>query len=241
MLIPFNGLDLACCSCCQSLDPIQEPKITNSPLLRCLAATTVAALCAASNASPVVNPGSTYAAVVLGSSTTGPSSGLSIFNPVTFDGVAQTFTRTKTDGSTEQVTINESQSDLGGGVHSIHFSFNSDQDMFPVSGENGFINIGFPNNALDLLEAVTVTSWNLSFLNSAGASIASGPFGLPTTTVWDGTFLAPAIAGGFKNLGGLGVTGITLDIVVADIPEPATLALMGIALASLAATRRRKQ
>lgn len=181
---------------------------------------------------------STYSGRIFGS-----YSGNSEFTPITFDGLWESFVRTTVDGNEITVHINESQTDLGGGRHLIEFFLVADSDMFPSSGEGGYLNIG-GLDPLDLLGPVMVESAFLAFF-VGDTLLADGDFYASFSSYfsepWDGGFLNDDnVAAGWVPVGATGVTGMHLRITTRAIPIPAPLLLLGLGCTMLLlATRRR--
>lgn len=202
------------------------------------AALALTAVFSASAQATLIDPDSSYSARILGG-----SSGNSDFLPITFDGVWEAFVRTTVDGNEITVRINESQTDLGNGRHLIEFFLVSDADMFPVSGEGGYLGIG-GLDPLDLLGPVQVESAFLAFFigdtllaDADFYSAFSGYFSDP----WDGGFLnTDNVAAGWVPVGATGVNGIHLRITTRAVPVPAPLALLGLGGVLLLASRRRR-
>jgi len=170
----------------------------------------------------------------------GTTSGWATY-PLVFDGLVQSFTHSDAGGVTRLTTHGESQQDLGGGQWLLHFSAETDTEFFSATGETGYVNIGWSdqgNQALPLLLPVAVQSAVLSFKHGASEVVASAEFGQYAAAPWDGNFTY-GLFHGFDNVGAKGVDQITLDITLAAVPEPASLALMLGGAAALALRRCR--
>ena len=202
-----------------------------------------ALVCAASaaQAAPIMQIGGSYGYRVHPHSST-----LTSITGLTFDGVAESFSLATFGGPATNVTINESQTDLGGGFHSVFISLQADGDLYPTAGDNGFVDIGRAgNDPLDLLRqarlrsaVVSMFAGNTLVVTADFVSIFSGSFsGL---NPWDGYFMNPLGGGGFTGVGGLGVDRVELTFGLQEaVPEPQTLALVLGSLLLLGATRRR--
>lgn len=143
------------------------------------------------------------------------------------------------------VTIDKSQTDLGGDAHSVAISLLGDGDLFPTASEFGYINIGFPGaNPLDLLRPARLVSAVLSMY--AGSTLIGSAdfvaiFGASFSSLapWDGFFISPGTSGGFLPVGALGVDRIELNLSLQELPEPQTLSLVTLSLLMLGLLRRR--
>lgn len=186
----------------------------------------------------LIDPDSSYSARIAGG-----SSGNSDFLPITFDGAWESFIRTTVDGNEITVRINESQTDLGNGRHLIEFSLVSDEDLFPVAGEGGYLGSG-GLDPLDLLGQVQVESAFLAFF--IGDTLLAdadcyAPFSSYFSDPWDGGFLnADNVAAGWVPVGATGVNSIHLRITTRAVPVPAPLALLTLGGLLLLAARRRR-
>ena len=202
-----------------------------------------ALVCAASaaQAAPIMQIGGSYGYRVHPHSST-----LTSITGLTFDGVAESFSLATFGGPATNVTINESQTDLGGGFHSVFISFQADGDLYPIAVDNGFVDIGRAgNDPLDLLRQARLRSAVVSMfmgdtlvVTADFVSIFSGSFS--SLNPWDGYFLDPLGGGGVTGVGGLGVDRVELTFGLQEtVPEPQTLALVLGSLLLLGATRRR--
>lgn len=191
----------------------------------------IAASVAQVQASPVVAAGSSYDAVVL----SGLAGQQTNMFGLSFDGVASSVTN---GGRT--VTLNDSEQDLGGGLHRISFVFTSTADMFPTVGSSGFVNIGLVSNPLDLLRQVDLVTSQLRMFDAAGSLIASSNSVDAPVAAWNGFWLNIASAGGITNMGARNIQRVELDLNVAEIPEPTSALLALAALLGVAASTRRK-
>lgn len=178
--------------------------------------------------------GSTYNFLVYGN-----SSGNTSHGSVIFDGLWESFTRTTVDGGEIELRINESQFDLGGGMHAVEIIILGGSDIYPVLNETGGLNVGYLDT-LDLLGDFSVTSAVLSMFIDGGL-LASADFyaafpGYFANDPWDGAFMHGSGTGGaWSNLGGRGVNEVRLRVTVQAIPvpEPTALTLLGLGLAAL--------
>ncbi len=187
----------------------------------------------------LIAPGSTYDISIWGNA----GSGLTTHGAVTFDGLWESFTRTTVDGNEIGLRVNESQADLGGGMRALDIIVRADADLFPVSGESAFFNVGYGGDLLDVLGNVKVESAVLTlmiddanFVSADFYSVFFASFAEP----WNGGFLNSAVFGGWNNSGARGINGISLHIVTSDIPVPTPAPLALLALGAIGMLWRRR-
>ncbi|NQD35721.1 PEP-CTERM sorting domain-containing protein [Permianibacter sp. IMCC34836] len=183
----------------------------------------------------LIVPGSTYSLNLLS------DSGNSSADPITFDGLWESFTRTTNDGNQIGLRINETQWDLGGGLHALEVIIMADGDIYPILGETGYVNIG--PDVLDVIGNVSVQSAVLSMFIDSVLLVDGDMFNyFPSyfSDPWDGGFFNGGGVG-WSNLGGRGVDEIHILITVQDIrvPEPATMLLLSLGLLAMVGRQRK--
>lgn len=211
--------------------------------------------CELASSAPIVADGTTYGYRIRH----GADPLVSNITGVTFDGIAEAFALSVAGAPNGilNVSINESQTDLGGGLHKILIQMTSASDLFPtdpVNQEPGSVNIGRPGlDPLNLLRPVTL----LSAVFQGFAPDAPGgayealdyaslfPSFFSSLAPWDGYFLNDTQAAGYAHPGGLGINRLDLTFTVQEIretqvPEPQTLALVFCGLVTMMAIRRRR-
>lgn len=203
-----------------------------------LASLTVAAstLSPMALAAPVVQAGSTYDMRFFGEGINGVIS----VAPIVFDGLGESFTRV-VGGNSRQITVNESQTDLGSGDFLISVWMTADGSLSPGSTLFGSTGNNDPFNLLESVRIVRVLQ-TFSFFNSPDfVQEITGTVAFPNP--WNGS--VPLIGNGVGVTGlptGTDVRGIRYDMTVASltaVPEPGALALVGVALAAMSMVRRR--
>ena len=205
-------------------------------LTRSLAAVLTAALSTLTNlalAAPIVQTGSTFDMRFLGD---GIPATISLA-PIVFDGLSQSFT-TDVAGITRQISVTESQTDLGSGSFLISVVLTSDGNLFAAS--SAFASTG-NSDPFDLLSSVRLDQALLTFGRVDDSDLVfdfTAIVGFPNP--WNGSAPVSGLGVGFTGLGGTSdIRSIRFDLRVSQIPEPDALALAGLALAMLGVVRRR--
>ena len=92
---------------------------------------------------------------------------------------------------------------------------------------------------LDLGNFVTTDGSTIANVSYSSGNLASGNF---TSVSWDGTnaLFTGTATNGFNAIGGRSVV-FNVEMVPAEVPEPATLTLTGMALAGFAIAARRRR
>jgi len=163
---------------------------------------------------------------------------------VHFDGVAETFSLTRFDGATRDFTVNESQTDLGGGRWQIVVSLAAQDELFSLPGQWAFFFVGgMGQDPLDVTEAVHVEHAELSLHRADHSQIASWDVGGDHpewfANPWDGYFINSTSGAGYNNMGNAGVREVNVSFIVSNVPEPGSVALAALALAAAGLGRRR--
>lgn len=207
------------------------------PAFRVLAARallTLAALAPAAYAGPIVANGSTYDSRFFSLGT--PVTSLA---PIVFDGIAQSFSAL-VGGVSRQITVNESDTDLGGGNHRITIDITSDGNL---AAAPSLLASAGNVDAIDLLGTVQLTQALLTITTT----LAPQTFNIPLSSIvspnpWNGRVPGPGNGtGSTLSSTDADVRGYRFDFFVSQIPEPGSLALvLAAALPLLAAARRRR-
>ncbi|MEM8873121.1 MAG: PEP-CTERM sorting domain-containing protein [Planctomycetota bacterium] len=171
------------------------------------------------------------------------------FEEALFDGVSQTI---GTDVASAEISVIETETPAAAGTIDLAISLSSSNgelfpDGFDVEGEPAtvggvFLGANAGGSPLEFGNPVVVNSASFSAFDASGAPLAEGVdilAVLPDFTAgpggtWTGSFdllLGPDTVG-------LGVQTFTLDINVTEIPEPASLGLLGMAGLGLVLRRR---
>lgn len=186
-------------------------------------------------AAAIVSAGSSYQIYIKGE-----TSLQEFFGTGTFDASASLLSRAGLD-----LTLTESQTDLGGGAHLITINLSANGDLFPSAGEGGIFGMGVFGNGLDLLQPVYLDDARINLYTSSGLYFSTtnlaDDYRGNVTDPWDGNFFQ-GLSFIIGNSGGHGVNAFSFDFQVSAIPEPESYALMlaGLGLLGFVARRRRK-
>ena len=166
-----------------------------------------------------------------------------------FDGSAQSFVR-----HDQNYSLSESQTDLGSGRFLIHVELTSDADMthFVAGGAGGFyagLGVG-TGGAFDLLRDVTLEQAIVSFDTIDSTYFTNdhlvADYPADFTGIWNGTFPASTGLFTFGNMEGGDIRAMRVDfyvneVVGNEVPEPGSMALVGLSLGLLGAVRRARK
>ncbi len=190
---------------------------------------------APASAEPLATAGATYSVYLYGTASGAPTaiSGL-------FDGLATASTRAGLD-----LSLTESETDLGGGGSRIVIDLAANGDLFPVSGESAYLAIGVFGEALQFNRPVTLEQLLVRFYRGSSLVYQSSDLValVSQPSPWNGIIPAPNSAIVFSGVGGLGISRVSYDLLVAEaaaqaVPEPGSLLLGALALALLAGAHR---
>jgi len=158
-----------------------------------------------------------------------------IYN-VVFDGTAQSYLRGDVN-----VSIDESQTSLGGGLYQIIIDIFGDGDLFPAGEGGAFAEVG-PFNPLELVPDFRLDSAILRMFSGEGELLldAETVSFVANPNPWDGYYVEQGLGIGLANGDGLDIQHVQLEFTVSNVPVPATLALFGLGLAGLGWSRRKK-
>jgi hypothetical protein len=202
-------------------------------LLARLLCAAAAALFATTAAATPVTVGSTYNLFLASAAWD-----RSVVTGLVFDGIAEAHVRSTTDnaGQTREIgfSVGESQQALGDGRHRIFIDVIGAGDLYPF---NRLVGFGFGNVAddpLDLAIPVRLLA-NVVSVFAGNDELASGDWVESTRTLgqanpWDGYFIRPGTFGAFVDLTGRGIDRVRFSMLVQEIPTPASLALVLLAL-----------
>lgn len=192
-------------------------------------------------ASAVIVTGSSYSFFIKGS-----VSGNDFEADTVFDGIPATGLR-----GDQLITVSEFETPISGMSSQISTTLSSTTELFPIYNETAILGIGSsdPLNidpsisvSLDLVR-VTLRDilGNTLFVLDDISFLSANP------VPWDGTFPAPNGAFGVDSVGGMGVTSVTFDFFVTQIPadvsvpEPGSVLLCGLGLLAIVLLRRRRR
>lgn len=166
---------------------------------------------------------------------------------IVFDGTAQNVVHrvTAADGGQRDVgvVVTESQEQLAGGIWRIRIALQADADLFPWSVVAGLAYGTIPDEPLQLdghwrlLTNVLTVSADDQVLHSRDYQPAAANFG--QADPWRGYFLSPDHYLGLAGVSGVGANRILYEMQVAAVPEPASAALVLLALAAAGGSLRR--
>jgi hypothetical protein len=156
----------------------------------------------------------------------------------TFDGGAEWFLRSGRD-----ISVVESETDLGSGRYRIEVVVTGTLDLFPLAGEGGIVGLGVDGNGFDLDGGYFLEDFNYSYISDRGAFTTrnlADDYRSFFLGDWDGTTRGLFVNGG---AGGNGFERVHFRFTVGPHPvdAPGSLPLTGLALAMLGALAARRR